>query len=290
MEAETRTAPLRILHTAAHPADSFDMVGGTLAHHIERGDQVTVLSFTHGVRSHALTLIEAVRHDGAKADVDQMLGEKEREVINACAILGIRDVRFLRQDDNLLLPNRDNIAAVARVIRDVRPHVIITHSPFDTFGVRGAHAACCEITLLARAMAHGLMEGETSAPHTPGEIFFMWQHGESTLLDFVVPRFPQIIIDITDVIERKVRALDCLKTQFYPGPMARKVLEVCAATHTLHMSVPYGETFLRYYPQVEYYLPISEHNLRIVSDPFHKTYDRLGKMIAPFVPFDAKEA
>ncbi len=290
MDAQTRTAPLRILHTAAHPADSFDMVGGTLAHHIERGDQVTVLSFTHGVRSHALTLIEAVRRDGAKADIDGMLGEKEREVIDACEILGIRDVRFLRQDDNLLLPNRENITAVARVIRDVRPHVIITHSPFDTFGVRGAHASCCEITLLARAMAHGLMEGETTAPHTPGEIFFMWQHGESTLLDFAVPRFPQIIIDITDVIERKVRAMDCLKSQYYPGPLARKVLEQCAATHALHMSVPYGETFLRYYPQVEYYLPISEHNLRIVSDPFEKTYERLGKMIAPFVPFEPKES
>jgi LmbE family N-acetylglucosaminyl deacetylase len=249
-----------------------------------------VIAFTHGVRSHALTTIEKTRHAEAREYeqfVPGAIDDKEQEVLDACAVLGIRDVRFLRLDDDLLLVRESHVRAVARVIREVRPHVLITHSPFEMAGISVAHRACCEITLLAKGMAGGLMYGEATAPHTIPEIFFMWQHGETTLLDYVTPRFPAIIIDVTDVIEKKVRAMDCLKSQLYPGGLARKVLECCAAGHALHSCVPYGETFLRYYPDVQHYLPVSEHNLRIHSDPLEQTYARLGKMIAPFVPFEA---
>jgi LmbE family N-acetylglucosaminyl deacetylase len=135
-------------------------------------------------------------------------------------------------------------------------------------------------------MASGIMKDETSPPHNIGEVFFMWQHGETTLLDHVTPRFPEIIIDVTDVIQKKVKAMDCLKSQFYPGPLARKLFESCAATQTLHMSVPYGESFMRYYPQVEHYLPVSEHNLRLGSDPQKGLYEKLGRMLTIEVPFD----
>lgn len=284
-------SPLRILHTAAHPADTFDMVGGTLAHHIDRGDQVTVISFTHGVRSHALTTIERSKHGGNR-DYEQFVpaavGDKEQEVVDACGMLGIRDVRFLKLDDDLLLVKEEHVRAVARVIRDVRPHVLITHSPFEMAGISVAHRACCEITLLAKGMANGLMHGETSQPHHVPEVFFMWQHGETTLLDHVHGRFPMIIIDVTDVIERKVKAMDCLRSQYYPGGLARKVLEGLGANHSVHSCVPYGEAFLRFYPDVQHYLPVCEHNLRIYSEPLEKTYARLGTMIAPFVPFQGQ--
>lgn len=281
--------PLRILHTAAHPADSFDMVGGTLAHHIERGDSVTVVSFSHGVRSHALTSIQDLKHGRkSEVDVDHVIDEKEEEVKAGCRILGMHDVRFLRLDDDLLLVKEEHVRAVAKIIREVRPHIMITHSPFEMAGISVAHRACCEIALLARNMASGIMKGDPSPPHTIGEVFFMWQHGDTTMLDHAIPRFPEIIIDVTDVIEKKVRAMDCLKSQYYPGPMARKLFESCASTQTLHMCVPYGETFMRYYPQVEHYLPVSEHNLRIVSDPQEKTYARLGRMITTEVPYDPK--
>ena len=41
--------PIQILLVAAHPADSFDMAGGTLAHHVDQGDQVTAAILTTGV-------------------------------------------------------------------------------------------------------------------------------------------------------------------------------------------------------------------------------------------------
>jgi len=43
---------LRILVIGAHPADIFDQSGGTMAHHVKRGDWVGALILTHGARIH----------------------------------------------------------------------------------------------------------------------------------------------------------------------------------------------------------------------------------------------
>lgn len=280
------SGPLTILHTAAHPADSFDMVGGTLAHHIERGDKVTVVAFTHGARSHALTTIESQRHHGTTVELDGAIDDKEREVIDACRILGIKDVRFLRIEDDMVLVHEEHIRAMARIMRQVRPDVLITHSPFEMAGMQVAHRSCCEISLLARGMASGLMKDDPSPPHRIGEVFFMWQHGETSVLDHHVPRFPEILIDVTDVIEKKVRAMDHLRSQYYPGGLARKCLEDMNGPHGVHMCVPYCEAFIRFYPEVRTHLPVCEHNLRIAREPLEQTYARLGRMIVPFVPHE----
>ena len=43
---------LRLLSIGAHPADIFDQSGGTMAHHIARGDWVGCVVLTHGARVH----------------------------------------------------------------------------------------------------------------------------------------------------------------------------------------------------------------------------------------------
>ncbi len=280
--------PLTILHTAAHPADAFDTVGGTLAHHIRRGDRVVVVVFSHGARSHAITTIEGRKHGkqaagGGEDSLDQAIAEKRREVTEACAILGIEDVRFFDYDDHLLLVKEEYAISLARVIREVKPDVIITHSPFEQVGLTTTHRVCCDLTMLARSIAGGLMDDD-SEPHRVGEVFFMHQHGETTIGDHVLPRFPEILIDVTDVVHLKVQALDRIGSQYYPGGLGRKMMETINGSHGLHMCVPYCEAFVRYYPAVHDHLPVCEHNLRIAREPMHDTYERLGKLIVPQVP------
>ena len=53
---------LTILLVGGHPADAFDNAGGTMAHHAAAGDRVVSAVMTHGVRSHAVQLIEHYRH------------------------------------------------------------------------------------------------------------------------------------------------------------------------------------------------------------------------------------
>ena len=60
--------PVHILIVAAHPADSFDQAGGTMAHHVAQGDKVTCLVATTGVRSHHWRLTEEKRQQAANLD------------------------------------------------------------------------------------------------------------------------------------------------------------------------------------------------------------------------------
>src|SRR5438105_13717038 len=120
---------LRLLIVTAHPADSFDQAGGTLAHHVERGDSVTALMLTTGVRSHDWQILDArIRGEtvAVEANVKEAADRKEREVREACGILGFNDLRFIELEDDLVLITRELVTAVARVIRDVRPHILIT--------------------------------------------------------------------------------------------------------------------------------------------------------------------
>ena len=54
--------PLRIMSIGAHPADIFDQSGGTMAHHVSRGDTVGCVVLTHGVRVHDAVVSEEMFH------------------------------------------------------------------------------------------------------------------------------------------------------------------------------------------------------------------------------------
>ena len=61
---------IRIMIVATHPADSFDQAGGTLAHHVARGDVVTAVIATTGVRSHHWRLADERRGTGDPVDIE----------------------------------------------------------------------------------------------------------------------------------------------------------------------------------------------------------------------------
>ena len=100
--------PIRIMLVAAHPADSFDQAGGTLAHHVAQGDKVTAVIATTGVRSHHWRLAADKLREGNHLDVEarvkDAVAQKLEEVRTACRILGFDDVRDLGfEDDDLAL-------------------------------------------------------------------------------------------------------------------------------------------------------------------------------------------
>lgn len=284
--------PLRILNTGGHPADAFDNVGGTLANHVDRGDKVTVVVLSHGVFSHDTEAIVAtVEAGGGSIDEtpsDASILKKEQEVRAGCGILGIEDVRFLRYRDDYLQATPDIVRKIAAVVRDVRPHLVITHSPFDGGWFGNAHGVCAEITLRALEVAGGHMPGNDSPPHAVAQVFFSEHHGDTTSLDFHHYRFPMVLIDITDVIEKKVRAMDELKSQFYPGGLARKVLECKNGFHGFHHCIPYAEAFRYYRPEVYTHLPVSPFRLQHADRlaDMKEVYARLSRFIVPFVPFE----
>ena len=130
------TSPLRILSIGAHPADVFDQSGGTMAHHASRGDYVGCVILTHGARVHDKVISDSMAHLDEVPDASELSAlMKERsdvkanEVRTACKILGVEDLHFFGEDDAILLVTPEAIRRLARLLRELRPNVIITHCP-----------------------------------------------------------------------------------------------------------------------------------------------------------------
>lgn len=287
---------LTILVVGGHPADVFDHCGGTLAHHVENGDRVVCLALTQGLRIHDVVISEKYRDgipDNEREEFERTLKEREavkyQETRDACACFGIEDVRFLSFDDNVLLETVPIIEAVAAVIRDVKPNIVITHYPFENGGIGSHHATTSKIVTHALELA-GRVDFKTS---TPGwriaRMFYMIASPLTQslgLLGAMHTPFVPIYVDITDVIEKKVKALNCMVSQQYGGAYARKRTEVNEGTYGHHMRTAYCEAFVPSSPDFCHLLPVSQQRLDWENEQELVTRERGGRMIVPFLPED----
>ena len=57
-------------------------------------------------------------------------------------------------------------------------------------------------------------------PVTPAQIFFITMCGHTNQLSAEGRRFANVLVDITPVVEKKARALDCVASQYYTGDLA----------------------------------------------------------------------
>ncbi len=110
---------MKLLAAYAHPADAITDCGGTLALHVARGDEVTILSMTHGGRIHPNIYVEEWR----KANTEQALAQvtrqeiidvKRRELERAARILGIERIIALDDDDDGVTVDRAMVEHVAQ--------------------------------------------------------------------------------------------------------------------------------------------------------------------------------
>jgi LmbE family N-acetylglucosaminyl deacetylase len=108
--------PQRVLVIAAHPDDETYGMGGTIARHVLRGDHVAVMIMTDGVTA---------RHT--------VTAPQEAAALNACAALGVEDVRFARLPDQRLdaMPLLEVIRPIAAAINDIGAQIVYTHHRGD---------------------------------------------------------------------------------------------------------------------------------------------------------------
>jgi len=279
---------LRLLMVGAHPADMFDQAGGTLAHHAARGDQVTLVTLMTGARSHHWALIDQKRKLQEKLDVEELLKqavkEKMDEARKACAVLGLTDIRALGFEDDDILLTREMVEEIADVIREVKPDIIITHHPYEIGGFK-MHATTGQATIYAFQQAMGSGRGRKQT-HVTAKIFFMnpmGYMGQNTL-GYASTAHLTHVIDITDVIDKKVKAMDAISSQYYGGAYARKCHEMCDGQIGGLGYVAYGEAFQAFWPNVGYTLPFSEADLHKTLEPSESGMARRSEMIPALMP------
>lgn len=286
--------PVHILLVAAHPADSFDQAGGTLAHHVARGDRVTVLIATTGARSHHFALLEEKQRAGTEFDVEKKLAqaveEKLEEVRKACRILGFDDVRDLGLEDDDVLLNQEKIDAIAEVIREVKPDILITEHPYELAGMC-MHATIGQAAMHAWQIAAGAGRGRQVRHYVP-MLYFMnpmaWAGSNS--LGYAETASANLYIDITDVIEKKVQAVDCILSQHYGGPYSRKRAELEDGAHGNRVGTAYAEQFQSFFPMVRYTLPVTEAELDRIAEPAEANMGRRSEMAGGLLPLPPNTA
>src|SRR5438445_9515291 len=119
MRALDLTGVDRVLVVTAHPDDVDFGFAGSVAQFTDAGIEVTYCIVTDGDAGGSETGLPR----------DQMAGRRRDEQTEAAAVVGVHDVRFLGYPDGRVEATLDLRRDVSRVIREVRPHRVMTQSP-----------------------------------------------------------------------------------------------------------------------------------------------------------------
>jgi N-acetylglucosamine malate deacetylase 1 len=182
----TATA-MDVLAIAAHRDDVELSCAGTLIKCAKLGRRTAVVDLTAG---------EA----GTRGSADLRAHEASR----AASVLGLSARENLGWPDAALVNSPSMRNELVRVIRTLRPRIVIAPAPL---GRHPDHRVTAEIVRDACFVA-GLRRIEPDLePHRPLKILHAVAHRE----DFTRPSF---IVDITDEFEQKLEAIRCYASQF----------------------------------------------------------------------------
>jgi len=193
----------RILVILAHPDDPEFFCGATLARWAKAGHEISYYLLTCGDKGRN----DSNRHiPGA-----ELCALRHKEEWAAASIIGVKDVNFLDKDDGYLIPDLELRKEVVRMIRHVKPDVLVTCDPQNLFAQYGLnhpdHRAAGQVVLDAVFPAAGneLFFPELLAdgyqPHSPKEV---WAS---------LTNQPNTVLDVTETWETKILALKEHKSQ-----------------------------------------------------------------------------
>lgn len=143
---------MKVLGVFAHPDDEVFVAGGTFAKYAAAGAEVMIVSATRGQAGQI--------RDARVATRKTLAAVRERELREACAILGVRRVSCLDYQDGKLAETDPEalVASVAEIVRAFAPDVVIT------FGEDGAYGHPDHIAIsTATTRAFERVNGSTSA-------------------------------------------------------------------------------------------------------------------------------
>jgi bacillithiol biosynthesis deacetylase BshB1 len=217
-----------LLAVFPHPDDAELTCGGTLLKSARQGHRVGILDLSRGEMA-------------SRGTVDLRGAESAR----AAEILQVSVRRNLELPDSRLTNSPETRIAVARMIRDLKPSIVVTTAP-SPFGRHPDHRVAAELVRDACFLA-GLRMIEPDLPaHRPRKVLHSITYRE----DYLKPTF---VVDISDTFEEKLAAVAAYESQFgdaiqagevYPnGESLLDIIRHQAAHYGSLIRVRYGEPF-----------------------------------------------
>jgi hypothetical protein len=88
-----------------------------------------------------------------------------------------------------------------------------------------------------------------------------------------------LVIDVSEQAEKRMRAEMAFKSQGHTDSFARKRMEISIGAYGWSAGIGYAEQFIRAGTEVAKHLHVSEYALRHVAMPVHERLALLGQMI-----------
>lgn len=214
---------MKILVIAAHPDDEILGMGGTIKKYTDAKNTVKIVIMATG--------IFARRSSNLKNSSNYSMTEKEIKTAelqlkklrvqakNAAKIVGVSDVEFLDFPDNEMdtISNLQVTKSIENIIEKFNPEIVYTHSQND---VNIDHKIIHNATITATRP-----KSKTSIKSV-----FSFEIPSSTEWNFESSFSPNVFVDISKELSKKVKAMESYKSELrkFPHPRSKEGLEAIA--------------------------------------------------------------
>lgn len=188
----------RALAIGCHPDDIEFMMAGTLIRLKEAGWEIHYLNVSKG----------GLGTD--KLPVDEISAIRRDEAMAAAELVGAVFHESMAQDLALFY-DKETLAKVAAVVRDVAPEVILTHYPFDYMEDHSNVSRLAVSAAFTRGMTHFETDPQLPVTSQPVALYHAMPYGLHDPLRRPVEA--DFYVDITSAIDLKTDMLACHKSQ-----------------------------------------------------------------------------
>ena len=274
---------LRILTVSTHPHD-WTWYAGTLGIHVQNGDQATVCIVTHGGSTHREKWFDELRKPETERDpaiinepIEKYTEKKAEELKKAAGLFGITDIRMLNYPDKpfLIEEHPEAIDKIVDLILEIKPHIIITESPFESGDSgrpvlhRTDHTEVGKAVMEAKERAGKPKPGFRETLHRV--TFTFWPAHYRDTIDFVV--------ELSDEwFEKRVQAELLYASQGHDDAWARRRMEIEIGHIGWLLRARYGEGFRRERQELLTCLPTPELMIRQTEETSQEKIRRLGQI------------
>ena len=187
-----------VLVITPHPDDAEFGVAGTVVRWVREGKDVVYAVCTNGNKGTG----------DAGVKPEELAKIREQEQLCAAKVLGVREVVFLRHEDQSLEDTSEFRKEIVRLIRTYRPEIVVTADPYRRYVWHRDHRITGQVVLDAvfpyarDHLSYPDMLKEGLQPHKVKEIW-LWTISENI----------NYRSDITDTFALKLKALRCHESQ-----------------------------------------------------------------------------
>jgi 4-oxalomesaconate hydratase len=192
----------KMLIIGAHSADFVWRAAGTIATITKQGGSASVIALTYGERGESGELWKAPNQT-----VENVKRIRHEEATAAAAAVGA-EFRCLDLGDYPLNMTDGAVGQLVDILQDVKPTILLTHNPVDPFNPD--HPVASQMAQQARLLSSGAGVASAFSRIAPPDLYFFEPH-QPELCDFK----PNTFVDITSVMDMKIKAMDAMKAQSY---------------------------------------------------------------------------